>query len=299
MSFLGKLAYQASRIRDYGLVSEYYRTFKASEVWQLPPARCADSSEVTIHSVGGHDYLTMFAAMLHSWIHSSGISLAVRYHDDGSLTDEDAANLRNSFPGIKIIGRAEADEQMEARLSEAPLLKAYRDAMPHALKCVDALAMTPGARVLLLDPDIIFFRKPEFILNWISDENDTQNWFNKDPFEPSPYSAETSSESFGFPIWNRVNSGLCLINTELLDIAFFEQVFKDSIFQNSPDWRKEQTLLALSASRTNTGGLLPCEYDVTLARSKADSAICRHYVGRVRHHFWREGLPHVLNLSPR
>jgi hypothetical protein len=55
-------------------------------------------------------------------------------------------------------------------------------------------------------------------------------------------------------------------------------------------WRVEQTLLALSASKVGRGGLLPSEYEVSPNKSRLPTGISRHYIGCVRDRFYSEGV---------
>jgi hypothetical protein len=55
-------------------------------------------------------------------------------------------------------------------------------------------------------------------------------------------------------------------------------------------WRVEQTLLALCASQSGVGGLLPSEYEVSPNKNRLPSGISRHYIGCVRDRFYSEGI---------
>lgn len=294
MSVFGKTKYQISRISKFGLMSEYMRSFGAEKIWENPPLEVGKHEDVSLHSVGGREHLTMFAIMLTSWLTHSNLPCAVFFHDDGTLNADDTDRLHIKFPGIQVISKSESDQHITPKLDKLDSLSQYRKNMPHALKCIDTFFYATGSHFLLIDPDVVFFQNPGFILEWAHKTDNTDIWFNRDPQEPSPYTEATSYETYGFSIWPRVNSGLCLMQKSVLDLNFYESVFNEATFTKSIDWRKEQTALALLASRHNQGGLLPEEYDVTIEPNKQDHAVCRHYVGAVRHHFWREGAPQVL-----
>jgi hypothetical protein len=144
---------------------------------------------------------------------------------------------------------------------------------------------------------VLFFRRPDEILSW-TDTEDGTCWFNADAIEPSYLSPALTRERFGFELWPKVNSGLCLLQRAAIDLRFMEQALASSpeLCGKSfgENWRTEQTLLALCASRTARGGLLPeTRYEVSLGRDRQANGIARHYVGAVRGRFFAEGLRDV------
>jgi hypothetical protein len=95
-----------------------------------------------------------------------------------------------------------------------------------------------------------------------------------------------------------VNSGLCLLNRETVsDLGLMESLLAHPALQaKEVQWRVEQTLLALSASRMNLGGLLSAAYEVSPAPNLRVGCVARHYIGCVRDRFLSEG---VMQLHRR
>jgi hypothetical protein len=273
------------------------KKWRANCTWPL--------AKVPIHLLASRSDWKMALWMLASFHHATAHRWTVVLHEDGTLRDTEISTIQNIFPSVRIWRRKEADHIMSTKLAKYPQCLAYRNSMPHALKVFDIPQLTDASRLLLSDPDVLFFTRPEKLMCWVQDQHDDSCWFNKDFQEPSPIPADVVMKEYGFRLWKRVNSGLCLLNTEAVnDLAAMERWLQNPLLQQPHiQWRVEQTLLALGASRANRGGLLPPEYEVSSARNRNPLAITRHYVGCVRDRFHSEGLISlrgmVKDLPPR
>jgi hypothetical protein len=141
--------------------------------------------------------------------------------------------------------------------------------------------------MLLLDSDVLFFSEPTELLLRIEDKNYRKNTVNADIASAYTVTPEAASKHANVTLIERFNSGLGLIHRDSLRFDWFEE------FLNIPGiidhfWRIEQTLFALCSSRFGVD-LLPSEYNVRLTGT-LNGAPARHYVGAIRHLFYREGI---------
>ena len=83
------------------------------------------------------------------------------------------------------------------------------------------------------------------------------------------------------------NSGLGLIHRDSMRLDWFEE-FLGLPGIMSHHWQIEQTLFAFASSRFGVE-LLPSEYQVRLEEGRKGE-MCRHYVGRIRHLMYAEGV---------
>ncbi len=250
-------------------------------------------SDVIIHSLAGEEQAPLFAWMLASFHHVTQRNWSVVLHDDGTLTAETAEALVKIFDSrLNILTREDADNEMANVLVQHLHCQQYRVRHPLALKIFDIPVLTPAERYLLIDSDVLFFRRPNTLLNWV-DSGKKECWFNEDVQEASLLSPDEAKEVFNIKLWPKVNSGLCCITTEAIDLDFCDHAMRKSKIANGRLWRIEQTLHALCVSRYNKGGILPHYYEVSLGKSASDDCIARHYVGAVRDRFFAEGLPTV------
>ena len=293
MSALGRGLYyfKYNQKRGWGAAwGEYVHGSKIHR-WKI---KKGESNSVSLHTVGGHEQLLMAKWMIASWLELSGLDSPIFFHDDGSLTSQDEEELQQLFPNLTVVWRESADEEMDRLLASFPKCREYRDRMPHGLKCFDVPFLNQEIcedKFLLVDPDVLFFKGPDFISEWCQNDSDDTVWFNGEPKEPSIYEDEKLRGLLPFAFWKGVNSGLCLLRREMLSLDFFEECFGREEFGKTKDWRVEQTLLALAGSRYGKGGILPRQYEISFGASRQKDAIARHYVGEVRSRLWAEGIP--------
>jgi len=243
-----------------------------------------------------HDW-QMALWMLTSFHQTTGRRWPIVLHEDGSLGEAELGTFRSMFPGIRIIPRVEADAEMAKLLVDHPRCAEYRRRMPHGLKSFDIPYFCQSERFLMIDPDVLFFQRPQEILDWADHPSDDSCWFNQDFQEPSPITPEQVKRDLGIKLWRQVNSGLCLLHKQTVsDLAAIEEYLAHPALQDPKiQWRVEQTLLALCASKANKGGLLPSSYEVSPNKHRQPTCVARHYVGCVRDRFLSEG---ILGLYP-
>jgi len=291
----GRMVYLARRRLKLGLRHWIAERFvdRRIEAWRMAPG--TPEAAVPVHLLcSKHDW-RMALWMLASLHETTGLRWPLVIHEDGSLTEDQIGLFSHLFPGAKIVRRTEGDRFMEERLAEYPRCADYRRRMPHGLKSFDIPQMASSPRFLLLDPDVIFFATPKEIVDWAARPEDFSCWFNQDFQEPSPIPPSQAASELGVALWSQVNSGLCLLTRDsVTDLDAMENWLGHPALQDpTVQWRVEQTLLALSASRNAKGGTLPLTYEVSSAKWRKPQAIARHYVGCVRDRFLSEGVMQV------
>jgi hypothetical protein len=260
------------------------------------PADDLPPEEIPVCLLTGRADLRCALWMLASWFHFTRRNWRLFVHDDGTLRSEDAALLRRLFPHAVVRGSAETDRAMEKILRSFPAARAYRAAHVLARKAFDIPALSAAGPFIVLDSDLLFFAEPREILDWV-DARPATCWFNQDVAEACELADADVFRQYGFHLWPRVNSGLCLLQSEAIDLTAMERWLTENRLGRAPGtlWRVEQTLLALAASRLGRGGLLPPAYEVSLGRSAGPGCVMRHYVGAVRSRFFGEG---IARLAP-
>jgi hypothetical protein len=289
----GRLWYLLQRDWKRGLSATWNDRVTSRRIleWRNPYAG-QPLEEIPIHVLTGRDDWLLACWMLASWFHTTQRNWHVVIHDDGQLPAEAQPAFARMVPGVGAIGAVEADRAVFAALSGHPACREYRFAHPLARKIFDVPALTQGKRFIILDSDVLFFRKPEAILRWCA-EGAGECWFNEDVSEALPIPREEAREKLGIDIWPRVNSGLCLIDRAAIDLDLCERALRETSLLKGHIWLVEQTLFAICASAWGRGGLLPPEYEVSLAKRARPDAVARHYVGAVRQWFYGDGIERV------
>jgi hypothetical protein len=164
-------------------------------------------------------------------------TVPVILHDDGSLTEEDIKFLK-SIKNVEIIRRSFADSEIEKYISEYPNCRNYRLGnshinLWHKIKTFDYYYFSKTKKILGMDTDLLFMKRPEDVIEKIS--NNTPFYF---PDCQSAYSFnEPKSE---IEVIEKVNTGLIYIpSPEYYNINSIERALSNLIKNNInyfPSW---------------------------------------------------------------
>jgi hypothetical protein len=290
----GRLLYLLKRDfrRGWKASRHFYKTLPRIEQWTCGFSEFSTAGTVPVHVLTGAEDWRLAAWMLASFFDATERRWPVVIHDDGTLPSEARGTLARLFPGTRFILRQEADASMQAFLRAYPFCEGYRASHTLALKIFDIPHFAKADRFLVLDSDVLFFRYPHAINDWVTSRAD-ECWFNEDVSEGALISASEAKEELDVKLWEKVNSGVSLITKNAIDYDLCDRALAQTSLLRGHIWRVEQTLFALCASKHGKGGLLPKEYEVTLGRNGSEDAVSRHYVGAVRDRFYGEGLNRV------
>lgn len=225
--------------------------------------------------------------------HHTGRRWRFYFHDDGTLDAAARNRIAQIFDDVVIVGRAEADQRASETMARHPKCLEHRSRHNLFLKFFDFHAWTPGGRFIVLDSDVIFFRRPEEILAWVDGGADTYH-YNEDTKEKFCIPREFLEQGLGLAMWPRFNSGLVLVPKHAMSLDLSERLL--AAFEETAHHPQffEQTLYALMGSAWNRGGSLPATYEISWGYFRRPGAICRHYVGAFKHDLlYIEGATHL------
>lgn len=233
---------------------------------------------VSLHMVLSHDGLVMGQLTLRSLEFHSGYSWSPIIHDDGTLNDKDVTEIMTNFPDASVIRKAESDSVLHEALKDFPHCRDNRVKHPWFLKVFDTRHYARHDRYIVIDSDIVFFRKPDFVLEWMRERPETF-WFMEDTKEKYSSGRKEIEKEVGFPIWERVNSGFDLMVRPLVDLGLAEKFLERCAPMAREYCFLEQTFFAVTGSAWGKGGKLPREYEISWTNFRRRGAVCRHYVG--------------------
>jgi hypothetical protein len=148
----------AYRERPAGATVRYRQCYDPTEMTATPPV---PPEPRRVASLLGHRHVEMAVLCLGSLLRGAAEPLALRLHDDGSLTGEDRERLAAALGEPEVVPRSEADERVVDVLSGRPALAAFRRSNPLALKLVDAVLYArdeAGTELAYCDTDVLFLR---------------------------------------------------------------------------------------------------------------------------------------------
>lgn len=240
------------------------------------------TAPVSLHMVLGRDTLLMGMLAMRSLEFHTGQSWQPFIHEDGSLQDADVAEFQSLFPDARIIRRAEADAVMKEALAGYPASRENRMKHNWFLKFFDTRHYAPHDRYIVIDSDIVFFKRPDFVLRWIAEKRD-DFWFMEDTNEKYASPREDLEAALGFPLWHKVNSGLDLMYRPGVSLELAERFLATCAESARYFQFLEQSLFAVTGSAWKRGGVLPPEYEISWGNFKSRDAVMRHYVATFKH----------------
>lgn len=259
--------------------------------YQLPPVPTFDTSTAfDIHFLSGENfwYQTCFCA--YSMAVQSQVNLRPIIYDDGSLKTSYQEELRRIFPNVEIVTL----ERTQARLDEwlpqqqFPYLRQRRLTYPNLRKLTDIHVGSSGWK-LVLDSDMLFFRSPTFLLDWLRSPQTPCHMVDVET--AYGYSSTLMTSLAGTPIPDWINVGICGLNSTTLDWDELEFWCKTLIEREGTHYFQEQAIVAMLMARHTCAIAPSCDYRVMPDRPEvlAPSAVMHHYVADSKPWYFRHG----------
>lgn len=217
-------------------------------------------------------------------------------YDDGSLSEQYAQRIRKVFPDARIIDAREIESRLEESLpqSKFPFLRQTRQHYFHLRKLTDVHAGLDGWK-LVLDSDMLFFRRPTFLLEWL--KSPQQPCYVLDVETAYGYSNALMSSLVKTEMPERVNVGVCGLKSEDIDWEKIEYWAKTLTEKEGSSYLLEQGLTAMFlADKKSVIGSRE-DYLVYPLRDEVEvypRNVLQHYVGKAKDWYFRFAWKHVL-----
>lgn len=295
-TYLRRIIKWLTRLRSHGIRWGYYKYIYAKKIFKTKPIVCESEGLFEVHTLTCEQDLANTLWSLKTFYHFCELRPKLIIYEDGSLSNNSKSILSEHFLNCQIIRRDRFHHDMEN------FLKAYKSSLEYSklksfyciIKLLGPMYYTKSERLLYLDSDVLFFKKPGEILKFIE---------NGIPFYMSDY-----QDAYSHPLEflkNLVHIGLAhKINAGLFHVA--KRDFADHLdlvnfyFEKVPqignnDWRvnrHEQTLTAILLSKAN-GVRLSNVYQIS-KEPVTDKTISHHFVNDgSRQDFYSVGLRHL------
>jgi hypothetical protein len=263
---------------------------------QLPSANPAWPE---VHFLTGAKFWDQTALCLYTLQAHAGCSLRAVFHDDGSASDDIVARLGKVFPHARWRRPAEAASALDRHLDAAhhPVLRERWRVYPNIRKLIDVHLGARGWQ-LVLDSDMLFFRRPDFLLDWLRAPDRPLHLVDvKDSYGYSRLLLESLA---GAPLPSRLNVGICGLCSDQLDWDRLESWCRRLQEAEGTSYYLEQALVAMLCA----GG--PCavapvdDYQVLPreAECRAPRAVLHHYVAGSKRGYYRTAWRVALDRLP-
>lgn len=261
----------------------------AQELAPLVPPAQPCGVPVTVLTGAAYWDQTVFA--LASLQHHAGGRIDPVVFDDGTLAPALREAIARVLPWTRFVPHEEVEARLEARLPAAryPALRARRAAYPHLRKLTDLHA--PDAWSLVLDSDVLFFRRPDALLAWMAAPSGVL--LAQDVARAYGYSDALMASLARGPLPERLNAGLYGLHGGIVDFDYLEHCCRAQLARERASYLQEQALTALLVAGHPATLLPAADYRVLPdpAEGRRPTAAFHHYVAHARRshfiHGWR------------
>jgi hypothetical protein len=286
--------------REGGPVNQWItrcgRLAMEAAVAQLPPLPAPPTGASEICFLTGRRFWFQTAFCFWSLCRHAGRPLRAVIYDDGSFDAPLRAECLRLFPGARLISAAEIAAQLEAHLPAArfPTLRARRLVYPNLRKLTDVHAGSRGWR-LVLDSDMLFFRRPDALLAWLEAPARPLHMADvKDAYGFSPALLRTLAEQ---PVPSRLNVGVCGLQSDRIDWIRLETWNRRLIEAEGTSYFEEQALVALMLAGSDAECLPAADYLLMPGEDECrhPTAAMHHYVDLSKRGYFRHAWRHVVS----
>ena len=240
----------------------------------------------------GHRYWheTLFCAS--SLLRTLSTPPPVRIISDGTLSSRQAAHFRHVLPHAKIISTEEVEQHIQRAFPSErfPLIRFYREQKPILRKLIDVFSISQDPQ-LLIDSDMLFFRRPDAVLGWL--DHPREFLAMRDIKEAYGYSPLLLHELAGAPIPFAINIGFFGLAGRYLNWDNIERWIRILTESEGLKYNLCQGLGALLFAQSPHEILNAKEYIVCPSREETlhPTVVLHHYVAEskqwYRRHAWR------------
>jgi hypothetical protein len=305
---LGRLAYHLYHaplgvVRDSvaaGGPLEQWRTRRGQSAMEqaarrLPVLAPVGGPPLELHLLTGRRFWYQTAFCLWTLARHANRPLAPVIYDDGSLTAEYQDPLSRLFPTVRFVLRAETVGRLDEHLPAGrfPALRERWLNYPNIRKLTDPHVGGKNWK-LVLDSDLLFFRRPEFLLAWAD-------------APAGPLHAVDCETSYGYdrahmdrlagaPVADLVNVGLTGLEGGGLDWEKLEHWTRELQQREGTSYYLEQALIAMLVAGRQCAVAPAADY-VTLPlppEARDCRAVMHHYVAGSKRWYFRDNWRRVL-----
>ncbi len=268
-------------------------------VYQLPTIfQYSNAEPLKIYFLSGNKfwYQTCFCA--YSLAQQAKVNIQPIVYDDGTLKSQQVAEIKRIFPNAKIVFFSEIETILDKLLpaSKFPYLRERHINYPNIRKLIDIHIGSSGWK-LVLDSDMLFFRNPTFLINWL--KSPEKPCYMIDTETSYGYSESLMNSLTEATIPERLNVGICGLKSDDIDWEKLEFWCKTTIEKEGKHYYQEQALIAMLVA--NKECLIAPEDDYIVMPNQEEGinpkAVLHHYVADSKSWYFRYGWKRVLKSN--
>jgi hypothetical protein len=246
---------EIKRMMSYGLIGYFghrfdrYKMIKESS--KLHEIFRGNLTSFNVYFLTGKKYWFQTAFCLHS-LQKNCTDFQVNgiFIDDGTINKKLQSKIKRQFPNSRIIINSEIEAILDKKLpaNRFPTLRRRRLSYPHLKKITDIHLLTQGWK-LVLDSDMLFFKSPTIILDWLTKPQ--LPFFMRDKESSYYYSTALMEQLVNNKIINQLNVGAVGLNSDTINWDDLESWITVLEREEGTHYYLEQALSAMLAAGDN------------------------------------------------
>lgn len=251
----------------------------------------------TAHYLTGlsHWHLSVFAAA--SLVIQTQGKVQPVFHSDGTIDHQLEVKLRRIFPGAQIVLNSEQMALIEhhAPKTKFPILNKMWMEFPMFRKLFGVHLWREGWS-LYLDSDIMFWRKPDFLLNWL--QAPSKPICMRDVQDSYGHDRSVLGKIAGFSVPTKINAGLVGLHSNMIDPGRLEYFATELLKIGGYNHFLEQAMTAMLLAQSSFEFVPHQEYFIPAKNTECSTSqfVCQHYTPVTRGWMYRHGWKKVFQL---
>ena len=263
-----------------------------------PPIADRSGPVYEVHFLTGKRFWDQTCFCFYSLLQQTDLNLQLVVYDDGTLTQPYIKKIQRLFPTSRIVTAHAIDKALDTYLpaSQFPYLRSRRLEYPNLRKLTDIHIGSHGWK-LVLDSDMLFFHPPIELLGWL--KNPQNPCHMVDVETAYGYSSTLMKTLAGAAIPERINVGICGLQSDALNWEELENWCKTLIETEGTHYYQEQAMIAMLMARQQCSVMAGDDYIVMPQKAEVvhPEAKLHHYVSDSKPWYFRYGWHHIAQAK--
>ncbi len=274
-----------------------YRFFSRFILAKLPKYQCQVRPDFALHMICQEEDVVMAEWAIRSFLKYSELCPKIIIHDDGTITKDSARMLESKFSNLKVLFKSEALKMLEDHKDFQGKIREFRVNGHNVLiQLIDILLLSDTAKVMIMDSDILFFHKPQEIINFVNGQVDCDALISR---QPGSYDLMINNDyADKYHIYERqagfMNSGMAVFKKASISRDKFYEFF-DNTKKSHGDYFLGMSGWGCLISQLNYK-FLPEDKYILKGRPTKDT-IMKHFTGPRRYELFAYGIDKFRNNS--
>ncbi len=253
-----------------------------------------------VHFLTGKRFWDQTCFCFYSLLQQTDLNLKLVAYDDGTLTKPYIKNIQRLFPTAHIVTAQSIEEALDRYLpaSQFPYLRSRRLEYPNLRKLTDIHVGSTGWK-LVLDSDMLFFYPPAELLNWLEAPQNPCHMVDTET--AYGYSSALMETLAGATMPERVNVGICGLQSDAIDWQELENWCRTLIETEGTHYYQEQAMIAMLMARQTCSVMSADDYIVMPQKAEVvdPEAKLHHYVSDSKPWYFRYGWKHIAQMHTK